>query len=154
MCLLSVLATTRLPPVTCDCDSVSWPEETPPPPLPQHSQSCQGPFPVLLKVSLGEKFAGLEHVVRTEPSSVVVSRCSGHCTAGYHSVCRGTNTNIRSVLTDLKSARELLIQEGNFSLVVPKFVQLVSKITIRTGNYISPGIRVSYQERDSWCGLH
>ena len=98
VCLLSVLvSTTTLPPATCDCDSVFLPEETPPPPLPQHSQSCQGPFPVLVKVLLGEKFAGLEHVVRTEPSSLVVSRCSGHCTAGYHSVCRGTNTNIRSV---------------------------------------------------------
>ena len=98
VCLLSVLATS-LHPVTCDCDSVLFPEVTPPPPLPQHPQSCQGPFPVLLKVSLGEKFAGLEQVVRTEPHSVVVSRCSGHCTAGYRSVCRGTNTNIRSVLT-------------------------------------------------------
>ena len=126
MCLLSVLATTRLPPVTCDCDSVSWPEETPPPPLPQHSQSCQGPFPVLLKVSLGEKFAGLEHVVRTEPSSVVVSRCSGHCTAGYHSVCRGTNTNIRSVLTEL--SRPESIQEGNFSLLVPSNLSAKSQL--------------------------
>ena len=94
--LLAVLATT-FSPATSDCDSVFLPDETPPPPLPQHSQSCQGPFPVLLKVSLGEKFAGLEHVVRTVPSSLVVARCSGHCTAGYHSVCRGTNTNIRSV---------------------------------------------------------
>ena len=96
---LLVLATT-LSPARCDCDSVFSPgeEESPPPPLPQHSQSCRGPFPVLLKVSLGEKFAGLEHVVRTEPSSLVVGRCSGQCRAGYHSVCRGTNTNTRSVL--------------------------------------------------------
>ena len=97
VCLLSLLATTFTP-GSCDCDSISLPEETRPPPLPQHSQSCQGPFPVLLKVSLGEKFAGLEHVVRTVPSSLVVARCSGHCTAGYHSVCRGTTTSIRSVL--------------------------------------------------------
>ena len=94
--LLAVLATT-FSPATSDCDSVFLPEERPPPPLPQSSQSCLGPFPVLLKVSLGEKFAGLEHVVRTEPSSLVVSRCSGACTAGYHSVCRGTNTTIRYV---------------------------------------------------------
>ena len=95
--LLAVLAT-FLSPASCDCDSVISPEEeSPPPPLPQHSRDCRGPFPVLLKVSLGEKFAGLEHVVRTEPSSVVVARCSGHCRAGYHSVCRGTSTNTRSV---------------------------------------------------------
>ena len=102
MGLLAVLATS-LSPASCDCDSVLSPEEEspppppPPPPLPQHSRDCRGPFPVLLKVSLGEKFAGLEHVVRTEPSSVVVARCSGHCRAGYHSVCRGTNTNTRNV---------------------------------------------------------
>ena len=67
VCLISVK------PVLSSCDSVSTTEESPPP-LPQYSGSCEGPFPVLTKVELGEKFAGLEGVLRVEPHTVLVGR--------------------------------------------------------------------------------
>ena len=60
--------------VFSNCDSVDVSVEEPPPPLPQYGQSCHGPFPVLLKVELGHKFAGLEGVLRVEPASLQVAR--------------------------------------------------------------------------------
>ena len=94
---ISVVAAVFFRPVRSNCDSVISPEEKTPPPLPQYSQSCHGPFPVLVKVDLGVKFAGLETVMRTEPASLVVSRCSGYCVSGYQSLCRGTATTTRNV---------------------------------------------------------
>ena len=139
---LLVLATT-LSPARCDCDSVFSPgeEESPPPPLPQHSQSCRGPFPVLLKVSLGEKFAGLEHVVRTEPSSLVVGRCSGQCRAGYHSVCRGTSTNTRSVL----ASPQLTFSHKSSSQIQPHLTSTHLTSPHLTSPHLTPSYLASHQ---------
>ena len=60
--------------VDSSCESVTAQEEKSPPPIPQYRGSCEGPFPVLVKLELDEKFAGLEGVLRVEPDSVVVMR--------------------------------------------------------------------------------